>query len=213
MRDSSQGIPLQKTCPKTKGGGNANQLILLVILEKIILALNNVKCYLNSCLIYWQVPMEKHEINRHWKNIMDSVSEGLMLVGIDGRIGMVNKSFERMTGYKAGETLGTPCTLLNCDACEITYNREGKGWCSLFNMGKDVKKRCVIMRKNGTYLPVLKNASLLKDDTGQTLGAVETFADISEFERLDQQYHQLSIQFDSDEGFQGIIGKSSIKTW
>jgi PAS domain S-box-containing protein len=154
--------------------------------------------------------MEKHEIDSHWKNIMDTVSEGLMLVGVDGRIDMVNKSFERMTGYKAGEAMGTPCTLLNCDACEISYNRGGKGWCSLFNMGRDVKKRCVIMRKDGTYLPVLKNASLLKDDSGRTLGAVETFADISEFERLDQQYRQLSIQFDSEEGFHGIIGKSSV---
>ncbi|MFC1884453.1 sigma-54 interaction domain-containing protein [Thermodesulfobacteriota bacterium] len=154
--------------------------------------------------------MEEHEINSHWKNIINTVSEGLMLVGIDGKISMVNKSFEKITGYEAEEAVGRPCTLLNCDACEITHNREGKGWCNLFNMGRDVKKRCVIMKKDGTYLPALKNASLLKDDKGLPLGAVETFADISEFERLDQEFHQLSIQFDSDEGFHGIIGKSSI---
>ena len=154
--------------------------------------------------------MNEQEINRHWKNIINTVSEGLMLVGVDGTISMVNKSFERITGYKAGEAIGRPCTLLNCDACEITRNKEGKGWCNLFNMGRDVRKRCLIMKRDGSYLPAIKNASLLKDERGTPLGAVETFTDISEFERLDQEYHQLSIQFDSDEGFHGIVGKSSV---
>jgi PAS domain S-box-containing protein len=154
--------------------------------------------------------MKEHEINSHWKNIINTVNEGLMLVGVDGKISLVNRSFERMTGYKAGEAIGRPCTLLNCDACEITHHKEGKGWCSLFNMGRDVRKRCVIMKKDRTYLPAVKNASLLKDDKGSPLGAVETFADVSEFEHLDQKFHQLSIQFDSEEGFHGIIGKSSV---
>jgi len=73
-----------------------------------------------------------------------------------------------------------------------------------------IKKRCSLIKKDGSCLPVLKNASLLKDDTGLPLGAVETLMDISELERLDQEVHQLSHQLETNNGFQGIVGSSPV---
>jgi transcriptional regulator with PAS, ATPase and Fis domain len=66
------------------------------------------------------------------------------------------------------------------------------------------------MKKDGTYLTVLKNASLFKNRDGTHLGAVETLTDISELDRLDREIDQLSRQLDTEGGFHGIIGKSSI---
>jgi two-component system, NtrC family, response regulator HydG len=57
---------------------------------------------------------------------------------------------------------------------------------------------------------VIKNASLLKDDEGLPLGAVETLTDISELERLDQEVHHLSHQLATKNGFQGIVGSSPV---
>jgi len=73
-----------------------------------------------------------------------------------------------------------------------------------------IKKRCSIIKKDGTCLPVLKNASLLKDDEGLPLGAVETLTDISEVERLDQEVHHLSHQLEIKNGFHGIVGSSPL---
>jgi len=157
--------------------------------------------------------MDEKEINRYWKKIINTMNDGLMLVGRDGAILMVNKAFEQLTGYTADEIIGRSCTVLDCDACERVIKKEGDQWqCSLFESGqKDIKHcRCVITKKDGTLLPALKNASVLRDDRGQALGTVENLADLSLLDRLDQEVDQLSRQLDQSGGFHGILGKSAI---
>ncbi len=154
--------------------------------------------------------MNAHEINRYLKDIIGTMNEGLLLVAPDGTMLMVNKAFEELTGYKAEEMVGRPCTLLHCDACETTLKKDEASWCSLFEKGQVVKKRCSIIKKDGSCLPVIKNASLLKDDEGLPLGAVETLTDISELERLDHEVHHLSHQLETKNGFQGIVGSSPV---
>jgi two-component system response regulator HydG len=157
--------------------------------------------------------MNEKEINRYWKKIINTMNDGLMLVGRDGAILMVNKAFEQLTGYTADEIIGRSCTILDCDACERVIKQKGDQWqCKLFEPGqKDIKRcRCVITKKDGTLLPTLKNASVLRDEQGQPLGTVENIADLSELNRLDYEVDQLSRQLDQSGGFHGILGKSPI---
>ena len=60
--------------------------------------------------------MQEQEINRYWKRIIDTMNDGLMVIGPDGSILMANHAFEELTGYTADEVVGKPCTLLKCDA-------------------------------------------------------------------------------------------------
>ena len=152
--------------------------------------------------------MKEQEINRHWKKILDTMSEGLMLIGTDGTILSVNRAFERLLGYTAGEVMGRPCSILNCDACERLMEKGQKEWCTLFRQGRDLRKRCIVVKKDGTYLHALKNAALLRDDEGAALGAVETITDLTEVDRLDHEIDQLSLQVEAEGGFHGIVGKS-----
>lgn len=154
--------------------------------------------------------MNTQEINRYLKDIIGTMNEGLLLVAPDGTMLMVNKAFEDLTGYNSEEVVGKPCTLLHCDACETTLKKDGTSWCSLFEKGESVKKRCALIRKDGSCLPVIKNASLLKDDEGLPLGAVETLTDLSEVERLDQEVHLLAHQLEGKNGFHGIVGNSPL---
>ncbi len=154
--------------------------------------------------------MDEQQINRYWKRIVNTMNDGLMLVGPEGSILMVNRAFEKLTGYGGDEVIGRPCTLLECDACEKMLQNEGRGWCTLLHEGqKDLKRcRCMIARKDGTWLPALKNASVLRDGEGRPLGVVETLTDISELDRLEEEVERLSRWLDDEGGFCGIIGES-----
>ena len=152
--------------------------------------------------------MKDREINRQWKRIVNTMSEGLILIGPDGTIVTVNSAFERMTGYRTEEVIGRPCTLLGCDACEGNLRPGRHFWCTLFEQRGDINCRCGIRKKNGELLPVLKKAALLEDEAGRPAGAVETFTDLSELDALDRKVHQLSRRLAAEDGFHGIIGRS-----
>ncbi|MBI4768004.1 MAG: sigma 54-interacting transcriptional regulator [Deltaproteobacteria bacterium] len=153
--------------------------------------------------------MNEQEINLFWKKVVNTMGEGLMVVGPDGTVVMVNEAFERLTGYSSKEIVGRPCTVIDCDACDLTLQSSGEAWCRLFKDGKVLKRHCHIRSKKGGYVPALKNASVLKDDQGVPWGAVEILTDLSEFERLDKKVELLSRQLEEDVGFQGILGKSA----
>jgi two-component system, NtrC family, response regulator HydG len=151
------------------------------------------------------------ELQPHWFRIINTMHEGLMIVGTDGKILMVNEAFESLTGFSESEVAGKPCTLLHCDACErILAQGEDECWCSLFENPPNPMKRCrcAILRKDGTCLPALKNASVLRDEGGNVIGAVETITDLSELDRLDQEVVHLTRQLGEEFGFHGIIGES-----
>ena len=154
--------------------------------------------------------MQIKDINRHWERVINTMSEALLIISKEGRILSVNHSFEEMTGYTADEVFGRPCTLMECQACEIAINNHGDGWCKLFEPGQPEMRhcRCSIKKKDGTFLPALKNASVLRDDDGTVLGAVETLTDLSEVDRLDRKVEVLSRQLDENSGFGGLIGGS-----
>jgi PAS domain S-box-containing protein len=152
--------------------------------------------------------MKLQNIHRYWEKVINTMNDGLILVDVDGSIIEVNRAFEQLLGYSKNEIIGKPCTILKCDACEIMLKDGGKWWCRLFDIGEDVKKHCVLARKDGTYLPVIKNASIIRGDRGTLLGAVETITDNSEIEKLDQKISRLAEQLNSKNGFHGILGKS-----
>jgi transcriptional regulator with PAS, ATPase and Fis domain len=76
---------------------------------------------------------------------------------------------------------------LNCDSCELIKIPNGSKWCKLFNDGENIKKRCLVMKKDRSYVPVIKNASIIYNHAGKIIGAVETFTDISHIHKLGQR--------------------------
>jgi transcriptional regulator with PAS, ATPase and Fis domain len=84
----------------------------------------------------------------------------------------------------------------------------GKKWCGLYSKGKIRSKRCQITNKAGNIVDIVKQASLLKDDSGKVIGAVETLTDLSEVTKKDHEISSLRRILRSEEGFHGILGRS-----
>jgi two-component system, NtrC family, response regulator HydG len=144
----------------------------------------------------------------YWRTVVDTIKDGLVIINPEGAIVTVNNAIAGLTGYEKSELTGKPCSVLDCDMCRIVRDKKGRHYCNLFQSGQINMKRCRVRKKSGEYLPVLKNATLLKNSEGKIIGAVETLTDISEIIQKDHQIEIFRRELHSRDGFQGLIGNS-----
>jgi PAS domain S-box-containing protein len=150
------------------------------------------------------------DIGKHWKTIIDTVNEGLIIIDTMGRIIAVNPAAERMTGYSEEELKKRDCRVLNCTGCKIYANGPGVNWCKLFSKGQVRDKKCLLTHKDRRTMHLLKSGTVLKDDAGEIVGVVETLTDISQVIRQQQEIKALRQTFHLDDGYHGIMGKSPV---
>jgi PAS domain S-box-containing protein len=113
--------------------------------------------------------------------ILDSIADGVFTVDHDWRITSFNRAAEVITGVSRKEAIGQTCReVLKADICDrqciLRYTKE---------TGREVVNRTVhIINANGQRLPITISTALFKDETGEVIGAVETFRNISREEDL-----------------------------
>ena len=149
------------------------------------------------------------DLSKHWKTVVDTLQDGLMVVDAKGTIVAMNPAAEKLTGYRSSELIGRKCGVLNCTGCEILEHETGRPFCSLFATSAVREKQCLITNKEHRAVHVMKNASVLKDDDGRIIGAVEMFTDQSELMQKQMEVDSLRKSCHLEEGFQGIIGRSN----
>ena len=159
------------------------------------------------------------------------------MVDVEGVILSVNLAMEHITGYTREELIGQPCTILKCHTCLDSIVMGRKKECELFRRGHVRRRKCILERKDGTPLPVMKNAAILKDSAGKVVAGVENLTDISEVEAKERVISHLRRELSHDaaheppvkspdmmqlfisrlrqelnkeDGFHGIIGKSPV---
>ncbi len=142
------------------------------------------------------------------KSILETMSDGLMVVDKDGNILFFNKAAERITGFNSEEVLGKQCTILNTSTCVANVSDGQKKDCKLFDTGCVTNKRCQIKSKDGRDIHLLKNAVVLKDKKGNLIGAVEVMTDITSLYLKEMEIEKLKSELKHEYGFMGIIGHS-----
>ena len=150
------------------------------------------------------------DIAKYWKTIVDTLQDGLLVVDSRGQIMAANPAAERVTGYTVEELIGRSCRILNCTGCKIIGKGAGADWCGLFARGTMKEKKCLITNKDRRSVHIIKSASVLRDENGQMIGAVETLTDITEKIRQQQEISSLRRTFHLDEGYHGILGKTEV---
>jgi PAS domain S-box-containing protein len=152
--------------------------------------------------------MVEEEYNRYWKAVVNTITDGLMVVDPEGEIVTVNTAMEQITGYSRDELVGQRCSILNCDVCSRVRARGREKYCELFKKGAVERSKCLLRKKDNETLPVLKDGVLLKDSNGAVVGGVCTFTDLSQVTEKEELISRLRRELSNKDGFYGILGKS-----
>jgi PAS domain S-box-containing protein len=142
------------------------------------------------------------------ESVLGTMSDGLMVVDRDGTIVSFNPAAETITGYRLDEVIGKPCAILDTDTCVYREGDRTTINCSLFKDGKAVRKNCRIRSKNGREVHLLKNATVLRDESGEMIGGIETMTDVTSLVNKERQIQELSGGIREDLVFMGIVGRS-----
>lgn len=142
------------------------------------------------------------------RRVIDSMADGVFILGSDGRIASWNQAMERISGYSADEALGQTCALLACSRCFGMNCPADIKKCRIFEKGSSGAKECQLQHKDGYDVSVIKHASVVKDESGNILGVVETITDMTDLMKARQQAEEASLRLGELHRLDNIIGKS-----
>jgi len=116
-----------------------------------------------------------------WKKILDSIADGVFTVDTQMRLTSFNRAAERITGVSAEEAIGQYCfEVFRANICESN--------CALrqsFETGREiVGLRVDVLGRDGHHIPISVSTAVLRDESGNITGGVETFRDLSTEEEL-----------------------------
>ncbi|MDQ7782479.1 MAG: PAS domain S-box protein [Desulfomonilaceae bacterium] len=109
------------------------------------------------------------------RDLLDTAATAICTVDSRRVVTDVNQEFSRVTGYERAAVVGKPCTFFCEGSCE--------GNCGLFENDREdriFRRRCKIRTASGGLLTVLKNSSLVRDETGGITAGIESFVDVTE---------------------------------
>lgn len=130
--------------------------------------------------------------------ILDSINEGVFTIDLDWRITSFNRAAEKATGVRRREALHRPCR----DVFQANICRNHCALRQTFQTGRPiVNANAFIVNHQGQRVPIRVSTAILKNDTGEIIGGVETFQDLSQIQLLQKQLH-------SSYTFEDIIGRS-----
>lgn len=121
------------------------------------------------------------ESNKRTELFFRLVPSAIFTVDTNRIITKWNAQAERITGYTEDEVLGEECTIFAMSPCN-----QGCGLFGGENQCPIMARECTIKTKEGKLRIISKNADLLKNSKGKTIGGIESFNDVTEQKKLEQ---------------------------
>lgn len=123
-----------------------------------------------------------HPDGEFYREVLDNLSDGVLIVDAERRITYWNHGAERISGYLATEVLGRQChddLLLSAegDGCRLCL-----GQCPLaaaIETGAVHETEVSVRHRQGHRVPVRVRVTPIRDREGKTVGAMEVFNDAS----------------------------------
>ena len=115
--------------------------------------------------------------------ILDNLYDGVYLVDRDRKISYWNRGAERITGYCAGEVIGSRCSdniLMHVDSRGTLLCRDLCPLAATMLDGSDRTDDVYLQHKDGHRVSVNVRITPLRDEQGEIIGGVEVFTENSQ---------------------------------
>ncbi len=145
---------------------------------------------------------------RFLPELFEILRDGLIVVNEKGVILLFNRAAEEITGYRKEDVLGKECALFGCDACIALDESGGSPDRRIEQFGAVYGRKCTIRTADGSLVPVLKNAVVLRDDQGKIQGAIESLTDVTSLYNKEIELQGLKEELRQEYWFMGLLGKS-----
>jgi len=119
--------------------------------------------------------------------ILSSIGDAVFAINTQGRITLFNPACERISGYGAHEAIGRHYA----DILKFRFEKNNKLNDSFIKSAlsgrvSSMKNHTVLLRKDGRSVAVADSAAPIRNASGQLLGAIVVFRDVSKEQELDR---------------------------
>jgi len=128
-----------------------------------------------------------NSIEKNCQIIFDSIEEGVFTVDLEWKITFFNRAAEKITGIPGKEAIGRPCfEVFKTNVChtDCMLRRALKSNKPVFNTP------VYMIHSDSKRIPVVVNATILRDHQNQMIGGVETFRDLSNVSNLQKSFRK-----------------------
>src|SRR5438874_2014573 len=138
-----------------------------------------------------------------------SIADAVITTDVAGRITFLNPTAERLTGWRTTEALGQPAdTVLTLISDATRQPMESiPARCLREGRAVDLADGVLLLRRDGTEVPIGDSAAPLRDRHGTTIGVVLVFHDVTERRRAARK---LSHEATHD-ALTGLVGRKEIE--
>ena len=139
--------------------------------------------------------------NAYNRSLVEASLDPLVTINPDGKISDVNAATVRVTGYSRGELIGTDFSKYFTEP-----EKARAGYEKVFRDGSITDYELGIRHKNGHVTPVMYNATVYRDESGNVAGVFAAARDVTERKKAEEE--QLRLAAIVEHSDDAIIGKS-----
>ena len=139
-------------------------------------------------LKYGAIKLQQAEKDIHILSAsVEQASEAIIITSSDGFTEYINPAFTRLTGYEWDEIIGKKASLLKSGTHDKQFFADM--WQNI-STGTNWQNRVVNRKKDGSYYPAMLSIAPIKNEDGDITHYVGSQQDLSEYEGLEDQFHQ-----------------------